>query len=96
MARVLLELSDKRRDELEALAERLGLDDIKALFNNSLTLFEWAIEQTENGCNICSVNEVARTRLGVSLPCLDKLQQKLINHKPEPPPVKGAHLKVVK
>jgi hypothetical protein len=57
MVRVQLDLPVQRIEELEKLIAKTGVTTRKDLFENALTLLEWAVEQREQGRIIASVDE---------------------------------------
>jgi metal-responsive CopG/Arc/MetJ family transcriptional regulator len=57
MTRIQLELPEEKVKELEELMENAGIKTKKELFNNALTLLEWAIKEKKTGRKIASINE---------------------------------------
>jgi|SRR6185369_1614276 len=57
MVRVQMDLSEERIAELEQLIAKTGMTTRKDLFENALTLFEWAVEQREHGRIIVALDE---------------------------------------
>jgi hypothetical protein len=55
VVRVQLDLPAERITELELLMDKTRLSTRKDLFENALTLFEWAVQQREQGRTIASV-----------------------------------------
>jgi len=55
--RLQLDLSEERVEALDRLMEETDLSTRKELFNNALSLFEWAVKEVRNGNVIASVNE---------------------------------------
>lgn len=55
MSRIQLELSEERVQELEELMRQLGVRTKKDLFNNALTLLEWASREKRSGRIIASI-----------------------------------------
>ena len=55
--RVQLDLPAERIAELEELMAKTGVTTRKDLFENALTLFEWAVAQRVQGRSIASINE---------------------------------------
>ena len=55
--RVQLDLPAERIIELEELMAKTGMTTRKDLFENALTLFEWAVAQRTQGRSIASVSE---------------------------------------
>ena len=55
--RIQLELSESQVRDLKALMKETEVETYKELFNNSLTLFQWAVDEVKAGNEIASVNE---------------------------------------
>ncbi len=60
MQRYQFELSKKENKVLKDLMQKAGIKTKRDLFNNALTLFEWAIQEIENGQIIVSMDEDTR------------------------------------
>jgi len=72
--RVQLEFSPSRVNELESLMAETGIVTKKELFNNALTLFEWAIEERRHGHVVGSLDESSSAFREVVLPCFTNVQ----------------------
>ena len=55
--RLQIELPEERVRELEALMKECDIATKKDLFNNALTLLEWAVRESEKGRIVASVDE---------------------------------------
>jgi hypothetical protein len=55
--RIQLELSESQIRDLKSLMKETEVDTYKELFNNALTLFQWAVDEIKSGNEIASVNE---------------------------------------
>ena len=55
--RVQIDLAEARVRELEELMKVCGVSTKKELFNNALTLLEWAVREVRKGNSIASVND---------------------------------------
>lgn len=55
--RIQFELPENKVRELEQLMEESGTATRKDLFNNALTLLEWALNESKRGNVIASINE---------------------------------------
>lgn len=55
--RIQLEMNDERVREIEKLMDERGIKTKKDLFNNALSLFEWALTEIKSGKIIASVDE---------------------------------------
>ena len=58
--RLNFEFPEARVQELKQLQTELGVD-MKTLFNNALSVFEWCVEETKAGNEIAAVNEQKQT-----------------------------------
>ena len=56
MCRVQFELPEKKLQELECLMEEVNVSTKRELFNNALTLLEWASKECKRGRIIASVD----------------------------------------
>lgn len=70
MTRIQFELSEERLNELESLMEETGVRTKKDLFNNALTLLEWAIAERKAGRIIASVDEKENKYKEIVMPVL--------------------------
>lgn len=66
-----MDLPDDRVRELDALMAELNLATRKDLFNNALTLFEWAVKEKRFGRAIASVDEAQNKIREVLMPALE-------------------------
>ena len=71
MVRIQLDMPDERVKELDALMTETGVSTRKELFNNALTLFEWAIREKKLGNMIASVDESAKKMKELVMPTLE-------------------------
>lgn len=71
MVRIQLDLSEGRVKELDALMNTTGVSTRKDLFNNALTLFEWAIKEKKQGHIIASIDEKAKKVKELVMPSLE-------------------------
>jgi hypothetical protein len=57
--RIQFDLPDEKVEELDTLMDVIGVSTRKDLFNNALTLLEWAVKEIKNDPDrvIASVNE---------------------------------------
>jgi hypothetical protein len=55
--RLNFEFSEDRIKDLRELQAETNTDSMKELFNNALTMLEWAIKEVKNGNEIAAVNE---------------------------------------
>ena len=71
--RIQLELPETQVAELKRLMEENGIDTYKDLFNNSLTMFEWALEEVKNGKVLASVDEKNEKYRVLVMPLLERV-----------------------
>ena len=79
--RMNFELPEERVNELKALQSETGSESMKELFNNALTMLEWAIKEVKNGNEIAAVNEADKVYRVFITPLLERVAKK---HQPEP------------
>ena len=72
--RIQLELPEAKIEELKVLMHQAGMDTYKELFNNALTLFEWAIDQTKAGRSLASVDEENDKYRVLVMPVLERVR----------------------
>ncbi len=68
--RIQIEISKEHAEELKVLMQKAGLNTYKDLFENSLALFDWAIQEVQSGRTIASVNEEENKYKEVTMPAL--------------------------
>lgn len=68
--RVQIDLAESRVRVLEELMEVCGISTKKELFNNALTLFEWAVGEVRKGNTIASINESEQRYRDLQMPVL--------------------------
>ncbi|MBV9154755.1 MAG: hypothetical protein JO097_00725 [Acidobacteriaceae bacterium] len=74
MVRIQLDLPDEQVKELDVLMEKTGLTTRKDLFNNALTLFQWAVKAKEAERIIASVDEEGKTAKELVMPALENIR----------------------
>jgi hypothetical protein len=74
--RIQVEFARERVQELDALADYCDLATRKELFNNALSLFEWAVNEVKRKNIIASVNEEERTYKQVVMTALSAAASK--------------------
>lgn len=65
------ELSERRYEELQALMRACGIESQRDLFNNALSLFEWAAVERSQGKIIASVDEKEKRYKELSMHALE-------------------------
>lgn len=73
--RMQFDLPEARLAQLKELMETCGIATQKDLFNNALTLFEWAVRQRQEGRVISAVDEVNMKFKELSMPALENVRQ---------------------
>jgi metal-responsive CopG/Arc/MetJ family transcriptional regulator len=71
MVRIQLDLPDERVKELDSLMDEVGVSTRKDLFNNALTLFEWAVDEKRAGRTIASIDDVEKRYKELVMPALE-------------------------
>jgi hypothetical protein len=71
--RIQLELPEAQVEQLKTLMAQAGIDTYKDLFNNSLTLFEWALDEVKNGRVLASVDEQNDKYRVLVMPVLERI-----------------------
>jgi len=73
MVRIQLDLPEERVRELDALMAELGISTRKELFNNALTLLEWAASEKRADRIVASVDEAKRKFKELVMPALERV-----------------------
>jgi hypothetical protein len=68
--RIQFEMPESKVKDLEALMSESGTQTKKELFNNALTLLEWAVKETKRKRVIASVDEGTSTYNELHMPIL--------------------------
>lgn len=76
MVRIQFELPEDKVRELEGLMREAKIATRKDLFNNALTLFEWAIKQRKGGRIIASIDEKNQKFKEIVMPSLEAVSPK--------------------
>ena len=74
--RMNFEMPEDRVNELKALQAETGSDSMKELFNNALTMLEWAIKEVKRGNDIAAVNEAENVQRVFVTPLLERVAKK--------------------
>ena len=70
---MMIILPEAKVNELKTLMETAGIDTCKELFNNSLTLFEWALDEVRSGKVIASLDERTDRHRVLVMPVLERI-----------------------
>lgn len=73
--RIQFEFPEDKLEELEQLMLETDLRTRKDLFNNALTLFQWAVEERRRGRIIASIDEDDLRYKELVLPALSAVRQ---------------------
>ena len=68
--RIQIDLDERRVYELDQIMKTCGMSTRKELFNNALTLFEWAVDAVQHGRTIASFNEAEQKFREIEMPAL--------------------------
>jgi metal-responsive CopG/Arc/MetJ family transcriptional regulator len=73
MVRIQLDLPDEQVKELDELMRETNIVTRKDLFNNALTLFQWAVKAKRAGRIIASIDEQNKTSKELVMPALENV-----------------------
>ena len=68
--KIQLEIPKDREQELQSLKSATALVTYKDLFNNALSIFEWAVKETQEGRIIAVVDEGGMEYRALKMPAL--------------------------
>jgi hypothetical protein len=74
--RLQLDLPEARIQELRALMDAADLETYKELFNNALTLLEWALAESRAGRVLASMEEAPAHARVLVMPLLQRVAPK--------------------
>jgi hypothetical protein len=74
--RLNFEFSEDRIKDLKKLQAETDSDSMKELFNNALTMLEWAIKEVKAGNEIAAVNEEQNVYRVFITPLLERVAKK--------------------
>lgn len=69
--RIQLDLDREGVKLLEDLKVAIGLKTHKELFNNAITLLDWAVKQRQGGRIVASLDEVSQNYKELQMPALE-------------------------
>lgn len=78
MPRLQIDVAEQKLKTIENLMEECGFSTKKDLFNNALTLFQWAVEEKKLGNTIASISKTSKNFRELQMPALNDV-------KPAPP-----------
>jgi hypothetical protein len=73
--RIQIDLSVKELDRMNLVMEKCDIESRKDLFNNALTIFEWAIQEVGKGFRIAAVNDQSQEKTVLSMSALNNVSQ---------------------
>ena len=74
MPRLQIDVAEQKLKTIEHLMQECGFATKKDLFNNALTLFQWAVGEKKQGHAIASINEKTKTYRELQMPALNDVQ----------------------
>jgi hypothetical protein len=77
-ARIMLEISEDRLEQLNKVMQDCGMQTRKELFDHALTLFEWAVEHVKAGAAIGALTVDTNTFSTLKMPALDEASRQRI------------------
>jgi hypothetical protein len=70
--RIQLDLDDAGTEVLDRLKEATGSKTHKELFNNAITLLDWAVKQRQEGRIVASLDETSENYRELQMPALER------------------------
>ena len=74
--RIQLEFPESKVQELKTLMAEADIETYKEIFNNALTLLEWAIAEVKAGRSLASVDEAHERYRVLVMPILQNMVKK--------------------
>lgn len=74
MPRLQIDVTDTQVSDLEQLMKECDISTKKELFNNALTLFEWAVRERKRNRIIAGIDEAAERYHELHMPVLDRIR----------------------
>jgi hypothetical protein len=71
--RIQIEIDEKGAEFLQTLRKLTGVQTHKELFNNAITILNWAVQQKRAGRTVASLNEQDKNYKELSMPILDRV-----------------------
>lgn len=75
--RIQIEIDPRGVELLDRLRSATGLTTHKDVFNNAVTIFNWAVQQRAAGRVIASMDENSHNYKELSMPVLDRVEVKV-------------------
>ncbi|EPR7090088.1 hypothetical protein ACU79H_004286 [Vibrio fluvialis] len=73
--RMQFDFPEDRVKELEEMMLKCGVSTRKELFNNALTILEWAIEESEMGHEVASIDRTDKQFFALRMPILTEVRK---------------------
>lgn len=73
--RLQFEVSEEQNKKIETLVKEVGLRTKKDLFNNAITLLNWAVKQYKAGRIIVSIDEQMESYRELAMPIFDNVTE---------------------
>lgn len=80
--RIQIDVDDNGVQVLNDIKQATGLTTYKDIFNNAITLFEWAIRQRVGGRVIASLDERTKRYKEMTMPALEDALRRTSSAKP--------------
>jgi hypothetical protein len=74
--RIQIDVDDSGIQLLEKIKDATGVSTYKDLFNNAVTLFDWAIRQRAQGRVIASLDEKTKQYREITMPALEEVSRR--------------------
>ncbi|MBC9878667.1 hypothetical protein G8O24_15100 [Bradyrhizobium sp. INPA01-394B] len=74
MPRLQIDVAEQKLRAIELLMEECGFSTKKDLFNNALTLFQWAVNERKRGNTIAAIDNSSKNYRELHMPSLDDVR----------------------
>jgi len=81
MTRIQLDMPEEQVKELDELMKETNITTRKDLFNNALTLFQWAVKAKRAGRIVASLDEETGTAKEILMPALENVRTNSLSTK---------------
>jgi metal-responsive CopG/Arc/MetJ family transcriptional regulator len=81
MTRIQLDMPEEQVKELDELMKETNIATRKELFNNALTLFQWAVKAKRAGRIVASLDEETGTAKEILMPALENVRTASLSSK---------------
>jgi len=81
MTRIQLDMPEEQVKELDELMKETNITTRKDLFNNALTLFQWAVKAKRAGRIVASLDEETGTAKEILMPALENVRPGTLSSK---------------